>query len=69
MKARIEIEIDKEIYLSIAPDIGKKDKIAYENGKLIYEIESENFTHIKAAINSLLELISTLLRIKKIINK
>ena len=69
MKARVEIEVEKDIYLAIAPDIGKRDKISYENGKLIYEIESENFTHIKAAINSLLELISTLLKLSKTINK
>jgi tRNA threonylcarbamoyladenosine modification (KEOPS) complex Pcc1 subunit len=66
MKAKIEIEIDEKIYRAIAPDIGKNDKIEYKNGILIYEVSSNNFTHIKAAINSLLELIDNLLKINKI---
>jgi tRNA threonylcarbamoyladenosine modification (KEOPS) complex Pcc1 subunit len=66
MKVRIEMDIDERIYKAIAPDIGKNDKIEYKNGILIYEVSSNNFTHIKAAINSLLEIIDNLLKINKI---
>jgi tRNA threonylcarbamoyladenosine modification (KEOPS) complex Pcc1 subunit len=66
MKVRIEMDINERIYKAIAPDIGKNDKIEYKNGILIYEVSSNNFTHIKAAINSLLEIIDNLLKINKI---
>jgi tRNA threonylcarbamoyladenosine modification (KEOPS) complex Pcc1 subunit len=66
MKVRIEIDIDEKIYKAIAPDVGKNDKIEYKNGILIYEVSSNNLTHIKAAINSLLEIIDNLLKINKI---
>jgi tRNA threonylcarbamoyladenosine modification (KEOPS) complex Pcc1 subunit len=66
MKVRIEMNIDERIYKAIAPDIGKNDKIEYKNGILVYEVSSDNFTHIKAAINSLLEIIDNLLKIDKI---
>jgi len=66
MKVRIEMNIDERIYKAIVPDIGKNDKIEYKNGILVYEVSSDNFTHIKAAINSLLEIIDNLLKIDKI---
>jgi tRNA threonylcarbamoyladenosine modification (KEOPS) complex Pcc1 subunit len=66
MKVRVEIDVDEKIYKAIAPDIGKNDRIEYKDGVLIYEVSSNNFTHIKAAINSLLEIIENLLKINKI---
>jgi tRNA threonylcarbamoyladenosine modification (KEOPS) complex Pcc1 subunit len=68
MKIRLEIEVDEKIFKAIAPDIGKNDRISYENGKMIYEVESKNFTHVKAALNSLLEIIGNLLKIDNIIS-
>lgn len=70
MKLSMEInlknkEISEKIFKALKPDIkGEKEKISYIDDKIIYEIESENFSHILAACTSILKLINEVLKME-----
>ncbi|MEM5820674.1 MAG: KEOPS complex subunit Pcc1 [Candidatus Aenigmatarchaeota archaeon] len=59
-------ELAKKIFKSLAPDIKKeKEKINLINGKIIFEIEDDNFSHILASCTSILKLINETIKLER----
>lgn len=59
-------ELAKKIFKSLTPDIKKeKEKINLINGKIIFEIEDDNFSHILASCTSILKLINETIKLER----
>jgi tRNA threonylcarbamoyladenosine modification (KEOPS) complex Pcc1 subunit len=58
LKLEVNLENAKEFYDSIKPDFSSKGRskveMNYEKNKLIFNINSEDFTSVRASINSIL---------------
>lgn len=76
MRAVVKIYLEdpnmlERIYKSLLPDIKTdREKISLKNKNLlIFQVKSENFSHILAAFTSLLKLINETIKLEKSLEK